>query len=771
MGTLLAVLMICGMTGTLVSLTRRRFGECLPVALLSMPLALYFSQFLFGSFQPGFVALIVIAAAVPLVALRGLPNFRKHFFTVGLFTFLAIALAAILLDYHREFYEWDEFSHWGMMVKELFRLDQWYSIPASRLMRHPDYPPYMALFELLWCKASGGYAERYTYTALHVFTLCLVTPNLAERMTEATENAPNAWLKKGIVALMGCFLVIASIKWFDVRSRFNSLHKDIVTSMIAAYGVFVVYNGISDADRSIPWDSIKLILCGTALLMTKQAGLAFALLVWIYFTMSHMRLSKRPRALPDTAKAALRLALIVGVPLAISGLWKSYVKSLGLSGQFDLGLITWNDLADVFRSPYVASVRRITLASFIHALFERNLANSFLPVTYAGSLPTAVALILLMRFFHREAFSRKRAVHLSVLFLCGTAGYALMMGVLYLFCFSTHEMLRLASFERYMSSYVLFEALTLTAVELKLLSSAGRIRPERLAVCCAACLLLTNSTGIRFLVLPGIDGVTQRESRDLARKLDEYVDTDARLFIVSEEYLEDVLKFNYYSTKARPVLPSSDSLNERLYIRVVRESIAGKIFGCDYVYFQAVNNNFNSAYAEEYNQGLPFLRGILYQVHRDEEAVTLEPVHALPFETDFMAYWSWLEDERYTAFIAVKDEASTGMTEEMWRQLHEAGLACEFGYRDSYYAMMDRGTVTEVSDATELSLEGEFGSGHTFSIYSAGRDVGDKASIVIDDVEYSLNKRGMNIVVFDNELDMVVDSVTFDTFGAAEASR
>lgn len=46
---------------------------------------------------------------------------------------------------------------------------------------------------------------------------------------------------------------------------------------------------------------------------------------------------------------------------------------------------------------------------------------------------------------------------------------------------------------------------------------------------------------------------------------------------------------------------------------------------------------------------------------------------------------------------------------------------------------------------------------------SAGWYSGGKASIVIDGTESARNEQGLNIVVFDHETGLVIDSVCFDT--------
>lgn len=47
---------------------------------------------------------------------------------------------------------------------------------------------------------------------------------------------------------------------------------------------------------------------------------------------------------------------------------------------------------------------------------------------------------------------------------------------------------------------------------------------------------------------------------------------------------------------------------------------------------------------------------------------------------------------------------------------------------------------------------------------SAGYSAGNKSSIVINGKEYSKNKRGLNIVVYDKTKDEVISSRIFDTW-------
>lgn len=145
-----------------------------------MGLILYISQMVFASFQPGMAVLLFVTISVIPAMIVYRRRVKVVLFTNGLSCFLIAAVIFAILDYHRSFTQWDELSHWGMMTKEMLCLDNWYSVPTSRLLVHKDYPPFVSIIEMLGCKLAGGYSEAKAYLMLHLFSISMVTPFLAD---------------------------------------------------------------------------------------------------------------------------------------------------------------------------------------------------------------------------------------------------------------------------------------------------------------------------------------------------------------------------------------------------------------------------------------------------------------------------------------------------------------------------------------------------------------------------------------------------------------
>jgi len=124
-----------------------------------------------------------------------------------------------------------------------------------------------------------------------------------------------------------------------------------------------------------------------------------------------------------------------------------------------------------------------------------------------------------------------------------------------------------------------------------------------------------------------------------------------------------------------------------------------------------------------------------------------------------------LAGQDVTIFIAAKDEATNALTPVICEDLAALGIRTDLRgrRRNSFYAVVSAdGVAEEIGSQAVLSREGTVG-GAAYAIESAGYQVGNYCSIRIDGVEYAKNRRGLNIVVYDNRAGEVVDSVAFDT--------
>ena len=605
MRSLLVFLMMTCYTGTFVAVTKQRFGRCFPAALLTMPMILYVSQFVTGSFRPGYVAILCIAVAfLPLLAFsRQKGALLRNMLGAGFIASLIAVLFFIVVDHNRYFTMWDEFSHWGVMVKEMMRLDAWYAEPAGRLMVHHEYPPFLSLFEMLWCHFTGGYSETGMYLSIHLFSFAMVVPPLADTLSSFKTTGKRIVLS--VCMVFGFLLLVAC---FDPENIFHTVYEDLALSLMFAYAFLLIFRKEVFSRLGA---FLALVLCTACLLITKQVGIAFALVLWFYFFITGIREK------PSWRVFFAELAAVVAVPLLPYLAWSRYVRGLGYKGQFDLAKISPEQILPAVRDTYNETLEGITLKSYVHALFEKNVADFSFPLTYAAAFFVMLGIVwLLYLFFKDRSFGKRDAVTLGATLGCGTMGYALLMGVLYLFCFGGDEMFRLASFERYMGAWLLAEAVILVEVLLVLLDGQGLLRLRGIAIALLVCMLVGNSGNLNVLVPAVFTGSQSKPFIDMAAGIEQYAGEGEQVFILSDNlgiqfyvnYFADEMKM-FFCTMDVPALDLSDE--------ETRKNIGSMIFdNNDWLYVENTSKNFNSAFADR-NNGEGLQKGTLYRIRED----------------------------------------------------------------------------------------------------------------------------------------------------------
>lgn len=186
-------------------------------------------------------------------------------------------------------------------------------------------------------------------------------------------------------------------------------------------------------------------------------------------------------------------------------------------------------------------------------------------------------------------------------------------------------------------------------------------------------------------------------------------------------------------------------------------------------------SNFLGQYLQE-NYNFPDHRGDPAYAKWDEDWEVYQQDKAsyfLPLETDWANYVEKLQNSYYTVYMVARGSIGGHRHPELTELL--TGLGLDSNVRDAnrtaYVAVIDGGEVIyEHMEDIPLSDKIDV-NGHQIELSSESGNYGNLASIKIDGVERFINRRGLGIVVYDNLLEEVVDSVTFDFLGGGTAYR
>ena len=91
------------------------------------------------------------------------------------------------------------------------------------------------------------------------------------------------------------------------------------------------------------------------------------------------------------------------------------------------------------------------------------------------------------------------------------------------------------------------------------------------------------------------------------------------------------------------------------------------------------------------------------------------------------------------------------------------GLKFNVGYRSSYIAIVDKSNNFVYEDSSQEKINYNYVINGTFiNVQSAGFNCGSLSKIIIDGVDYSPNRRGLNIVLIRKKDFVVIERIHCD---------
>lgn len=636
MSILLPFLFLVGSSGTLVLLTRRRFEEVAPLAMMVSTLLVFASGFL-GSLTIGFWAACGLALLFPVLAVIGfirrkrIPVLTESFFTPGFVLFVVLYLFVCLLNWNRGFTVWDEVSHWGPMVKETLRLDQFYSVPESALSVHKDYPPAISLFEALWCRLSGGYSETNLYRSLQMLSLSLFLPALRNLQ----------WKKSGsflikLVLLVGGILSVPLIIRVGEASFYQTIYIDCFMGLIFAYCTYLAVCESPITKFGIFRLSVSLIF----LLLTKQMGLVFFLLVLGIFVVNAC-IVNRDRFRRNTIRSQFtkRNLLTVGVvflslavvPYLVSTVWNVYVSVNGIPRQFNISNIQIFSLLDIARGTGGEPYQHEAFVNFARSFALDSYFDRPFSLTYWQLMLVAVGVFWLIGRFGKGQFAKYQIGGLNVLLFLGALGYAFAMLLLYVYNFGSYEGPRLASIYRYFNTYW-FGVSTLAMM--LFLQIEGRKEQEhksvRLVPTAALILVLwvvvfSSDKILNFKPAISGDSVTS-EFQDDAAVIEQYTTEEDHIFVISQDtagFDNYILRYltipryfnNYWYSLGAPY----DETGSEFTKDITPEEWEAELHKWDYLYLYHIDDQFLEKYTGVFDEPDQLRDGQLYRIVQEAD--------------------------------------------------------------------------------------------------------------------------------------------------------
>lgn len=445
MGLIIPLVFILCISFILAVIFNRKFEEVFPLSLMFSTLFVYLLG-LFINLRLGFYLLLVIIVVCLVFILfkykSKVLSYLKTYFTFSVIIFVFVYFFVYILNLNRTFYQWDEFSHWGPMVKEMFRLETFYSVPDSTLYVHKNYPPMITLFETIWCFLSNGYKEGYLYKSLQMLSFSMYFPILKEmRIQNKYKNIFN-----GFVFVVLIILINNAIPLEDANF-YKTIYIDGVLAIMFAYGIYLVY--IFDYSK---FEWFRLIVTLSFLLLSKQMGIVFFLIIVGTLFVTNLYNNKLNKYKVLHTNNILFLMSII-IPYLFKLSWNTYIKQFNIDISFSTSRISISNLIGIINGTSGEAYQNLAFSNFINALYRKPILTYPIELSYLHVLVIFSLIFGCLTLFVRSNSLKKKVALFGLIMISGSIAYTFVMMLLYIFNFGFYEGPILASYVRYMNTY------------------------------------------------------------------------------------------------------------------------------------------------------------------------------------------------------------------------------------------------------------------------------------------------------------------------------
>ncbi len=339
----------------------------------------------------------------------------------------------IAIDSNFKFLLWDEFSYWASSAKIIYETNALFKNDSPIFFK--SYPPLQQLFQYYFVKLSF-WSEKNVLFAQIFWSLSAILCVTGSFVKKPVHTA--------IVFLTSCsFLYL-----FDYS--YSTIYSDPLLGVC-----FAACLALAIKQDGSTTSVVLFFISGAVLLLLKEIAVLLVLVSLAVFIVG-IAGCKRARALTARGRwffCASRVLLVVLGLIAVLQSWSWYVSHI--EGTRDLAVGSLKILFEPamqarLEKTSLEFIARVLKPGYLHLAQHRSLLELSVVSLTGLLLSLSVALVYATNQTERLKFG-----WILLLIAGGAAGYTLGLLLSYALIFTEYEGIRLASFERYLSTYML----------------------------------------------------------------------------------------------------------------------------------------------------------------------------------------------------------------------------------------------------------------------------------------------------------------------------
>lgn len=508
-----------------------------------------------------------------------------------------------ILNVGKHYNMWDEFSHWGWFVRESYQNDALFCISEHRF-EHKDYVPGVSLFEALWCTLSLKFSEANSYRGIQMLQAAMIMP-VACRIEE--KKYRNSWDK--IVKLIVNLVIVFGIPLFSKVPFYHTIYQDLILGVFVFYCVWIV--------ASEEFSNYSLFVFGLSLcnmIMCKLTAVAFVPVLFLLYTIYHHKYSSKA-----ISRIKIWLGTIIAVVLSIVpyGLYGFYLDKYNIGGSAVQGYssISLKKIVDVITHNGNIAYQAVVDREYLRALATDGIIGK---LSYIWIILGASAIVFLLMLLQDDRENKSKLKLISLWILLVGVYYAIVMYVMYMVMFSEYEATGLASYSRYMSTFVLATLLIVAMVIIRFTVSRARFIPALVAA------MLVENIVVLFganQLLPGVLAGDEIWNEGHIDYLNDSLPTGADLLFVTSVADMEAGRLSFYCPEIQftcnvygtqlydgDVWSKNMSLNE----------FVDEITNHEYIYLFSYDDSFIDLYKDAFESDTVIAPGKLYKVENED---------------------------------------------------------------------------------------------------------------------------------------------------------
>ncbi|MGL4372837.1 MAG: hypothetical protein ACRCS6_03575 [Turicibacter sp.] len=376
-------LLLISISGSLSHLFKRQFEETLPVTLMIIIMIMYVFS-IFFSLQMGYYAVLTLGvlcfAFSGYYLIKDKKIFLKNIVTPGFMAFCLLIVFVWWAHRGRVISLWDEFSHWGLTVKNMFELNVLGNHDLATTT-FKSYPPAIALLQYVMQRLTGVFIEGNLYRAMNIFSISLLLPLF--KLVKWSD-----FKKIGYVLFI--ILVIPLTFYYEF---YHTIYVDAILGVLFGYTLVTYFN-----NKIGKFNLLSVTLGLAVLTLTKDSGFGLAVIAMLVIGCDAL-LFNRVELIQFCKKNKLANKLMVILPVVslifAKYSWSIYLKVTNTSDYWDNGGINMSNILSLY-SDSLPGYRKETILNFFNALFTDKLTGFMVDITFVGMIVILIILSVIL---------------------------------------------------------------------------------------------------------------------------------------------------------------------------------------------------------------------------------------------------------------------------------------------------------------------------------------------------------------------------------------